>query len=274
MKKLHFLFLLLKKQSRRAVSPVIATVLLIALVIIAGFLVSLILFSTLTAPRPLVLSITDIDQFTTTDDDQLIDQFRVILSNTGTIRGLILVNSFQVYNVTSGTEEKLEGWQANITENVPILEGQSLSLLLHSNSKEFQLEANKTKIVIEFSAKRADSPNDKPKTFSNRFSPLLVPPTKGPVIVNVIKRTAPFLSINATNLGLLSVDVTIQVDFPTDLSLVNNTNFLTATINGGTSITETWQFNGTVGATYVLVITAFDAVTRQIFEQELVVMQF
>ena len=56
-------------KKRKAISPVIATVLLIGLVVLAGLGVALIIFGTINTPDPLKVEVVSISSFETTDEE-------------------------------------------------------------------------------------------------------------------------------------------------------------------------------------------------------------
>ena len=65
----------------RGISPVIATILLIGLTVIAGVAVALVMFGIVNTPDPLKVEVIGISNFKTTDSDIFIDQFSVTLEN-------------------------------------------------------------------------------------------------------------------------------------------------------------------------------------------------
>ncbi len=70
---------MLKK--KRGISPVIATVLLIGLVVVAGLGVALVMFGTLNTPDPLGVEVIGLSSFETTDNDIYVDRFDITLQN-------------------------------------------------------------------------------------------------------------------------------------------------------------------------------------------------
>ncbi|MCK4847491.1 MAG: hypothetical protein KAT16_00540, partial [Candidatus Heimdallarchaeota archaeon] len=62
------------KRRKRAVSPVIATVLLIGLVVVAGLGVALVMFGTINTPDPLKIEFLSVSSFETTDGDYKVDR--------------------------------------------------------------------------------------------------------------------------------------------------------------------------------------------------------
>ena len=73
---------LITKKTRRGISPVIATVLLIGLVVVAGLGVALVMFGTINTPDPLGIEVVAISSFETTDSDTKVDRFYITLQNT------------------------------------------------------------------------------------------------------------------------------------------------------------------------------------------------
>ena len=65
------------RRKSRAVSPVIATVLLIGLTVVAGVAVAIMLFGAVNTPDPIKVSVLSISDFETTDNDIYIDQFSI-----------------------------------------------------------------------------------------------------------------------------------------------------------------------------------------------------
>ena len=82
MGSLNMLSILEQRFRRRAISPVIATVLLIGLVVIAGLGVALVMISTINAPDPIGIEVLSISNFETTDDDILVDRFEIEIWNS------------------------------------------------------------------------------------------------------------------------------------------------------------------------------------------------
>jgi hypothetical protein len=65
----------------RGVTPVIATILLIGLVVVAGIAVAVVMFGTINSPAPIEVDILAISDFETTDTDVLIDRLSATIHN-------------------------------------------------------------------------------------------------------------------------------------------------------------------------------------------------
>ena len=87
---------LIRKRTKRAISPVIATVLLIGLVVVAGLAVALVMFGTINTPNPLNIEILAISSFETTDSDFYIDKFDVTLQNVERTKVEISADAFSL----------------------------------------------------------------------------------------------------------------------------------------------------------------------------------
>ena len=101
------------QRKSRAVSPVIATVLLIGLVVIAGVGVALVIFGTINTPAPIKVEVLSISEFATTDDDILIDQFSVTLQNEERTNVRIKPDGFEL---TFSNRTPIPGWNMDLSE--------------------------------------------------------------------------------------------------------------------------------------------------------------
>ncbi|NHJ02048.1 MAG: hypothetical protein EAX86_07865 [Candidatus Heimdallarchaeota archaeon] len=199
----------------RGISPVIATVLLIGLAVVAGIAVALVVFGTLNTPTPLRIEIISISDFKTTDDDTLIDQFSVTLHNTERTNGLILTDSFKLFfqNLT----EQL-GWEMNLSNTqiiLPALEIQTIPLYCNPNEDQNELTPKNDTLYIEVTVYPESSTNPRnAKKF--RSDLLIMGDTYGPVSIQATAQNALFddlgnnISITATNLGSMELDLYLE----------------------------------------------------------------
>ncbi|MHA2227501.1 MAG: archaellin/type IV pilin N-terminal domain-containing protein, partial [Candidatus Hodarchaeales archaeon] len=102
----------LYRKKSRGVSPVISTVLLIALVIVAGIGVALVLFSAVSTPAPFKVEVISISDFKTTDNDIFIDQFEVTIENSERTSVRIGNEAFELISYENGTS--IQGWKMDL----------------------------------------------------------------------------------------------------------------------------------------------------------------
>ena len=214
--------LLKHKRRKRAISPVIATVLLIGLVVVAGLGVALVMFGTINTPDPLKIEFVSISSFETTDGDYNVDQFELTLYNPERTSVRIEVDAFVLWNFSDKTE--IPGWEMNEDQSerfIPALETDTITLACDNTFNEYELEPKNTTIYIDVTVYPAASENPRSaKTF--RSDVLLIGETIGPVTLTSLTQGTSFdqsgftLNFSVTNNGSTNLD--LRLDFTTDSS--------------------------------------------------------
>ncbi len=262
------------KRKKRAISPVIATVLLIGLVVIAGLGVALVMFGTINTPDPLKIEIVSISSFETTDGDYNVDRFDITLYNNERTNARIEMDAFSLlyFNQT-----EILGWEMDGQSEIiiPALTIQTITLACDNTLNEFELEPQNTTIYIDVTVYPADSNNPRlAKTF--RSDILTIGDTFGPVSLSSFSVGSSFdqsgltLNFSVTNNG--SSDLNLRLDFATDslgkffykINGVNSTSH-SFTLDGfqTTVFPDTlFQINSTslavIGEIYLIFVTLWD----------------
>ncbi|MFW9780075.1 MAG: archaellin/type IV pilin N-terminal domain-containing protein [Candidatus Heimdallarchaeota archaeon] len=116
-----------QKSRIRAISPVIATVLMIGLVVVAGLGVALVIFGTVATPTPINVDVIGISEFESTDNNILVDRFRVTLQNTES--SVVLIQRADAFEVRDRNFGIIPGWRLNLTQDlIPLRPLQILTL--------------------------------------------------------------------------------------------------------------------------------------------------
>ncbi len=194
------------RKKSRAVSPVIATVLLIGLVVIAGIVVALVVFGTINTPAPIKVEVLSISEFETTDDNILIDQFSVTLQNEERTNVRIETEGFELekFNSTLENTTLIPGWSMNLEFNEILLPAKAIVTIPLSCDPIFGQELTphndsiyiKVTVFPEGSTSKRDA-----KTFQSDL--LMVGDTNGPIFLD--------LQVNTTNLGDTGINLTFSV---------------------------------------------------------------
>ena len=231
------------KRRKRAISPVIATVLLIGLVVIAGLGVALVMFGTINTPDPLKIEFDSISSFETTDGDYKVDQFEITLYNPERTSVRIEVDAFVIWNFSDQTE--ILGWEMNEDQSETIitpLGSRTITLACDNTLDEYELEPRNTTIYIDVTAYPAASSNPRSaKTF--RSDILTIGETIGPVTLTSFTQGNSFdqsglnLNFSVTNNG--STDLDLRLDFST-----GSPNEIFFIIDGITSTTHSFTLDG------------------------------
>ena len=135
---------------RKAISPVIATVLLIGLVVLAGLGVALVIFGSINAPDPLNVEIASISSFETTDNDYLVDRFVVTLYNKERTNVRLQSDEFSLsfFNRT-----EISGWFMDLdaqTIIIPALNLVDVPLACDTSENQAELIPKNTEIFLDF----------------------------------------------------------------------------------------------------------------------------
>ncbi|MHA2305684.1 MAG: archaellin/type IV pilin N-terminal domain-containing protein [Candidatus Hodarchaeales archaeon] len=212
------------RRKTRGVSPVIATVLLIGLTVVAGIAVAVMLFGAVNAPDPIKVVVLSISEFKTTDDDILIDQFSITIQNDESTNVRIESDSFVVKNASDQNQTELTDWSVDLDYDEIYLLGlaiQTFTLSCDSTLDYAELTPRDDLIIIEITVFPEDSTNLRnAKTFKSDI--LRMGDTYGPVSLTSLNSETNFgleglnLSFNVTNYG--SSDLDLIIDFSTDSS--------------------------------------------------------
>ncbi|MFX0050782.1 MAG: archaellin/type IV pilin N-terminal domain-containing protein [Candidatus Hermodarchaeota archaeon] len=203
----------------RGVTPVIATVLLIGLVVVVGIAVAIVMFGTINAPDPIEIKIEEISNFETTDKDFLIDRFQVKLLNKERTSVIIQTDAFTII-LQNGTEK--DGWQINRTQNefiLPGLEELLIQLSCDPIDDRSELSPNNDTIYIEVTVFPEGSPKNE-KTY--RSTLLIVGDTTGGFYLTsftsetILTSGGLNLSFDVANFG--STDRDLSLEFTTGSS--------------------------------------------------------
>ncbi|MFX0211451.1 MAG: archaellin/type IV pilin N-terminal domain-containing protein [Candidatus Hodarchaeota archaeon] len=217
------------QSKKRGVTPVIATVLLIGLVVIAGIGVAIVMFGTITTPDPIDVEIESISNFETTDKDFLVDRFKVSLQNKERTSVRIQSDAFKII-LHNGTEK--EGWEINQTQDEFILPGLgrlSIRLSCDPSDDRSELSPNNDTIYIEVTVfPEGNSRNGK----TCRSTVLFVGDTTGPIYltsyISESKLTSGGLNLSFDVANFGSTDRYLFLEFTSDSSdiyfVINNNN--------------------------------------------------
>ncbi|MHA2231906.1 MAG: archaellin/type IV pilin N-terminal domain-containing protein, partial [Candidatus Hodarchaeales archaeon] len=174
----------------RGVSPILATILLVALVIVGGALTFIVLAGVFTQNTPLDLEIETMSDFRSEDGDVRVDRFQISITNLRTETAVIKRTEITVINMTvdavTGDRNKTEltGWQVQGTSTEYLLSGkETVDLTLSCNTPNHELLPRATQIQVQFNGYRSDDRNDNPKDFKS--STVTVGQTYGPVGLSV-----------------------------------------------------------------------------------------
>ncbi len=215
------------RRKLRGVSPVIATILLIGLTVVAGVAVAVMLFGTANAPDPIKVLVLSISDFETTDDDFLIDQFSVTIQNDERTNIRIEQDSFSLKTVNQSDRNQtteIPEWSVDFDYDEIYLPGlaiQTFTLSCDPTLDEVELTPRTNLVIIEIIVFPEDSTNPRSaKTFKS--DTLRIGDTNGPVLLTSMNAETNFgveglnLSFNLTNFG--STDLDLIIDFSTDSS--------------------------------------------------------
>ena len=205
----------------RGVTPVIATVLLIGLVVVAGIGVALVVFGTVSTPAPLEVDIVAISEFETTDDDIYIDRFSITLHNLERTSVRIKQDAFLLM---FRNRSIIQGWTMELDQSLillPALSIQTIPLSCDPSNNQNELIPQNTTIYIEVTVFPEDS--DSPRSArAFRSDLLIVGDTFGPINLETLQTSLILesvglnISFNITNFG--STDANLILEFSTDSS--------------------------------------------------------
>ncbi len=279
------------KRKKRAISPVIATVLLIGLVVVAGLGVALVMFGTINTPDPLKIEILSISSFETTDGDYKVDRFDLTLYNTERTNVRIETDSF---TLLYSNQTEIIGWEMDLGQPEIIITAltiETITLACDNTLDEFELEPRNTTIYIDVTAYPAESNNPRlAKTF--RSDILTIGDTVGPVSLSSLTVGSSFdqsglvLNFSVANNG--SSDLDLRLDFSTDsfskiFYIINGVNSTTHsfTLDGfkATVFPDTlFQINTTslavFGENYLILVTLWDNESMDLLASEALLLTY
>lgn len=200
----------------RGISPVIATILLIGLTVIAGIAVALVMFGIVNTPDPLKVEVVGISNFETTDSDFLIDQFSVTLENKERTNVQIEPNAFLLSFIN---QTEITGWSLDTGEDtilLPALNSETFTLKCDSTSDQNELTPNNDSIFIDVTIFPEGSTNPRnAKTFKSDI--LKVGNTIGPVSLTPLLSTTDFgsggliLNFSVSNIGSTDLNLVLEI---------------------------------------------------------------
>ncbi|UCG04007.1 MAG: type IV pilin N-terminal domain-containing protein [Candidatus Heimdallarchaeota archaeon] len=207
---------LLQRKSR-GVTPVIATILLIGLVVIAGIAVAVVMFGTINTPAPMKVEILGISDFETTDSNVLVDQFSVTIHNAE--RSNVRIES-DAFTMELLDETPIEGWTMDPDQAIYLSSREitTISLICDPVIGD-QLLPGEDTIFIHVKVFPKDSTNERSaQTFSSDL--LSVGNTIGPIFldyqVSTLNLGAAGLDINFTLTNNGSADQELELELYTD----------------------------------------------------------
>ncbi|MFX0087701.1 MAG: archaellin/type IV pilin N-terminal domain-containing protein [Candidatus Hodarchaeota archaeon] len=205
----------------RGISPVIATVLLIGLTVVAGVAVAIVMFGVVNTSDPLKVEVQSISDFKTTDNDILIDQFSVTLENKERSNVRIEADAFLV---TYSNRTEIPEWSLDLDFDsiiLPALTIETFTLACNPIYDHAELSPQNDSIYIEVTVFPEESTNPRnAKTFKSDI--LWIGDTIGPVYLISQLSATDFditgynFSLSVTNNGSTNLD--LRLEFSTDSS--------------------------------------------------------
>jgi hypothetical protein len=214
----------------RGVTPVIATILLIGLVVVAGIAVAVVMFGTINAPDPMDVEILAISDFETIDANIFIDQFSVTLRNAERSNVRIESDAFTL-EYLNGTE--IVGWIMDPDRAIYLAPREIVTVdIVCDPIVGDQLTPGQDSIYIQVKVFPRDSTNERSaQTFSSDL--LSVGGTNGPVFLvsqsSGVNLEDTGLDINFTITNNGSLDQELELELYTDSP--NNVTFAIGNIN-------------------------------------------
>ncbi|MHA2247609.1 MAG: archaellin/type IV pilin N-terminal domain-containing protein [Candidatus Hodarchaeales archaeon] len=279
----------LRRKKSRGVTPVIATILLIGLVVVAGIIISVVMFGTINSPAPLKVEIISISDFETTDDDIFVDQFSVSIHNKERTSVRIKYDAFTLiriesgeFNLTGMDETPMSGWSMNPDQSEIILSAKAIEdfTLICDTTEGDELIPDNDTIYIEITVSPKDSTSDRlAKTF--RSDLLSIGSTHGPM--SLVKHSLTLnledagLNINFTVTNNGSADTILKLELYTDspqkitfnIDGVNRTNVLLTLSGYNNKILNTTVFptsEANVGDSYIVFAFLWNQETMELVD--------
>jgi FlaG/FlaF family flagellin (archaellin) len=260
----------------RAISPVIATVLLIGLVVIAGLGVALVIFGTINTPDALKIEVVSISSFETTDNDYLIDKLDITLENEERTNVLVKIDGFSLLYMN---QTEIQGWYMDLAQQeilIPALTIQTIPIACDNSIDQNELVAQNTTIYIDVTV-FPEGKDDSRHAEIFRSDLLLVGDTYGPLTLiaenpsDLFGKEGLIMNFSVSNNG--STDLNLKLDFSTDATdkiffIINGVNKTTHSFSlSGFGITnfqfDLFELNTTALAspseTYLVFVTLWDS---------------
>ena len=277
-------------KKRKAISPVIATVLLIGLVVLAGLGVALVIFGTINTPDPLKVEVVSISSFETTDDDYLVDKFVVTLYNKERTNIRLQTDAFSLsfFNRT-----EIPGWFMDLDSQaiiIPALNLVDIPLSCDASEDLAELTPTNTTILIYVTVFPEDS-NDPRSAETFRSDVLTIGETYGPFSLVTLDPSPTFglegltMNFSVSNSG--SSDLDLKLRFSTSASekfffIINNQNSSTHyfSLSGFASTsfqTDLFQLNSTALATqdtYLIFVSLLDNNNQKLLALDILTFTF
>ncbi|MFX0015008.1 MAG: archaellin/type IV pilin N-terminal domain-containing protein [Promethearchaeota archaeon] len=275
----------------RGVTPVIATVLLIGLVVIAGIAVALVVFGTINTPAPIDVEILSISGFQTTDSNTLIDQFSVTLQNDERTDVRIEPDAFtlELFETVGDDTPIIPGWRMSIDQSF-ILSARAIEtiILVCDPFEGVELTPDEDIIYIEVKVYPKDSTNERLARIF-RSDILSIGSTHGPIFVEYETSTmnleAAGLTINFSVINNGSADQVLDFELFTDsperitfaIDAINRTTFSFSLSGYGSTILNATIFptdKATLDDTYLVLVFLWSQENFQLVASMSIIMSY
>ena len=218
----------LLQRKARGVTPVIATILLIGLVVVAGIAVAIMMFGTINAPAPINVDILAISDFETTDTDILIDRFSTTIQNVERSNIRIESDAFTLEDID---ENPINGWTMDPDQAIFLSPSEIVTVsLICDPAIGDQLTPTEDRIYITVKVFLADSERLAESFTSDLLS---VGDTNGPILLEYqtpsLNLEDSGLEINFTITNNGSADQDLKLELYTDSP--NNITFILEGVN-------------------------------------------
>ncbi|MHA1976289.1 MAG: archaellin/type IV pilin N-terminal domain-containing protein [Candidatus Hodarchaeales archaeon] len=264
---------LITKRTKRGISPVIATVLLIGLVVVAGLGVALVMFGTINSSDPLGVEVVAISSFETTDSDTRVDRFDITLENTKRTNVEISADAFSLFYF-NGTP--IQGWVMD--QSKIVLTGyaiETIPLTCDNTIDQNEFVPGNDTIYIDITIyPQGETSSKSAKTF--RSDVFAIGDTYGPLSLVSLNPSPIFsqigltMNFSVTNNG--SMEINLQLEFSTASSsgiyfIMNGLNtslhiFTLEKYESTTFQSEVFQLNSSAltipGEPYLVFVTLSD----------------
>lgn len=209
----------------RGVTPVIATILLIGLVVVAGIAVAVVMFGTINSPAPIDVDILAISDFETTDTDVLIDQLSATIQNAE--RSNIRIES-DAFTLEYINKTPINGWTMDPDQDIYLSPREIVTVTLICDPLVGdQLMPAQDPIYITVKVFPQDSTNERlAQTF--RSDLLSVGDTNGPIFLGYqassldLEDSGFDINFTITNNGSADQDLELELhtDSPKNLTFI------------------------------------------------------
>ncbi|MHA2365472.1 MAG: hypothetical protein ACXAC7_16060 [Candidatus Hodarchaeales archaeon] len=212
---------LIKRTFRRirGLSPVIAEILLIGLVVLATASIIVIGIAILVAEDPLELSIEELSNWRletsdpTTSYDTKYNTFNLILENPGTRDIGIDTEDFQLYNTTGASPILMSSWL--MESDIKLIAKQQISIQIYTTTITDRFKRDDS-IEVTITAYDINTPKTSASKISKTYSSTVTAEgsIKGPLMLtssNINVTTNDTISINIANYGGTVVSYTLEI---------------------------------------------------------------